>query len=124
MSKIKVRFKKIYSYIGNQPNSQCICELSCYLPTETDSNELALILRSPKELLGWTLSSVWGKTTKDSQWQVRSRHIYGQSWSDLNDKVERVIKETINTLKEVIAVNKAALLEQPEDCEVEYTLVV
>ena len=125
MSKdLTVKFKKIYSYCGNLEDSRasCKCELKLYLPMEEGSEELALMFRSAKELFGEPLDPYWGRVYGKSR--VRSKFVWERGWRELEDAVQRLIKETLCTLKEVVAVNKAALEEQPEDCEVEYTITV
>jgi len=131
MSKdLTVKFKKIYSYCGNLEDSSCKCELRLYLPQQEGSEELALLLRSAKEVFGEPLDPYWGKVDGKS-WEkvygksrVRSKFVWERGWRELEDAVQRLIKETLCTLKEVVAVNKAALEEQPEDCEVVYTITV
>jgi len=136
MSKdLTVKFKKIYSYYGDLEDSRasCKCELKLYLPMEEGSEELALMLRSAEELFGEPLAPYWGKVYGKSMayWckvygksRVRSKFVWERGWRELEDAVQRLIKETLCTLKEVVAVNKAALEAQPEDCEVEYTITV
>ena len=128
MSKdLTVKFKKIYSYCGNPPDSRasCKCELRLYLPQQEGSGELALLLRSAEEVFGEPLGPYWGNICKVyGKSRVRSRLVWERGWRELEDAVQRLIKETLCTLKDVVAVNKAALEAQPEDCEVEYTITV
>jgi len=110
---MEIRFKVNYELL----HDGCTAEVKLFLPSEKGPFGLhRLLVDEEKRVFDDRLSQWWGD--QRGEFRMKYKRVYGKDWDEVEQKVQQLVEETIQVLKEVYKRNKALLERKPESKEI------
>jgi len=128
MSSVQYQIKvEVTFFVDFLEQFPCHANVRITLPVDANSHGLPIhLISSSRILLGEILCAEWGYPLKDSNDRITGRYnsesLYAASWQSLQQRVDELISDTVDTLNKVIEHNKLLLITQPQSYDTVITV--
>jgi len=119
---IRIKIKKEFSFIPE--DQEYLGILTLYLPAD-ENGHLIKELRNGQQTTFYAyyehLTPLWG-TLAENGWRCASKKIYRKSIGEVINEIEKIVEETVSTLRQVYRNNQEKISQLPGIAEEVYII--
>jgi hypothetical protein len=115
---VRVRISREYRFEGKGDR---VCDLRMYLPADKEGLLIPELCDREAVVLDERLITDWGSYAGNDQ-RCKKRELEAPTWASLEEKVEKLIDASLETLRRVYRDNLQAIEERPADKDEIYIL--
>lgn len=122
MESVEVKFRVEY-FVDEDTEEKCRAKVRLELPLEEGENGIVRILRDVNEIIfGDELDYYWGHKDNNGNIVFMTEELSAETWEKLQEKVEKLIYETVEILKSVKEKNLMLHRTKPANQEFEFMI--